>query len=235
MCLIDVNTAAPSCSDPGYDASVCSDLEECKGSTGVCVTKTASPECPKGFTPLNGPAQTPTWHQWLVCQKEENMCCKETILGRCEPKRIIGPNFRCEDLYGAFTLVPKDYCKQTDPSIDYELKGNVCVATKRSDIFLCLSEKYPEGCPTAIGNIKTDPGGFIQVFLKYALMLAGLALIASLIMVGYKVLTSQGNPEKLQGAKEMATSLFAGIILIVFSMVLLQAIGVDILNLPGLK
>jgi len=135
--------------------------------------------------------------------------------------RISGGQGSCnEDTYGRYLDVSacRSVCN------DQPIK-----ATPRNPIYLCLFAS----CPTALGDIATDPGGFIAFFLRLALMFAGLAIILVLIVIGYRVLTSQGDPEQLQSAKELATSLFAGVLLIIFSLVLLQAIGVDILGLPG--
>ncbi len=74
--------------------------------------------------------------------------------------------------------------------------------------------------------------GFLEFVLKWAFFASGGIIVLMVIATGYTLLTSQGNPEKLQAAKENIVALFSGLILIAFSLVLLQTIGADILKLP---
>jgi len=47
-------------------------------------------------------------------------------------------------------------------------------------------------------------------------------------------MSSYGTPEKIQAAKELLTASFGGLLLIIFSVYILQLIGVSILRIPGL-
>jgi hypothetical protein len=44
---------------------------------------------------------------------------------------------------------------------------------------------------------------------------------------------SQGNPEQVKGAREQLTAAIIGLLFIIFSLVILQIIGVNILKIPG--
>jgi len=89
-------------------------------------------------------------------------------------------------------------------------------------------------CNTALGAILTSPAGFISSLFKLILGIAGMVAVGVIVYSGLLLLTSQGNQEKMQGAKETITAAIVGIIFIIFSMVILQTIGVDILGLPGI-
>ena len=86
---------------------------------------------------------------------------------------------------------------------------------------------------TAIGPINTNPSDFVRKLLAIILSLSGGIALLLIIFSGYKLMTSQGNPEKLQGARETLTSAIVGLLLIIFSLVIIELIGVDILHLPG--
>ena len=90
-------------------------------------------------------------------------------------------------------------------------------------------------CKTAIGDISTDPGGFVKKIFGTILSLAGGVAIILIIISGYRLMASGGNPEKVQHAREQLTSAIVGLLFIIFSLSILQIIGVDILHIPGLS
>ncbi len=86
---------------------------------------------------------------------------------------------------------------------------------------------------TAIGPIQTNPTGLVQALFKILLSLSGGVAVLLIIASGYEMMTSQGNPEKVKGARERLTSAIIGLLFIIFSIAILQIIGVDILQIPG--
>ena len=86
---------------------------------------------------------------------------------------------------------------------------------------------------TAIGNINTDASGFIKSIFSLVLGISGGIALIFIIISGYRIMASRGNPEALQGAQEQLTSAIIGLLFIIFSLVILQIIGVDILRIPG--
>jgi hypothetical protein len=88
------------------------------------------------------------------------------------------------------------------------------------------------GIWTALGCIPTDPTGLIQTLIKIGLMVGG--GIATLIILagGFMLSISQGDPKKTSEAKEMISAAVIGLIFIVFSISILQLIGVQILQIP---
>lgn len=88
-------------------------------------------------------------------------------------------------------------------------------------------------CKTAIGEISTEPVGFVKSIFTIILSLSGGIALLLIILSGYKLMFSQGNPEKAQEAKETLTAAIVGLLFIIFSLVILQVIGVDILRIPG--
>lgn len=90
-----------------------------------------------------------------------------------------------------------------------------------------------ETVSTAIGNIHTDVASLVQNLFSILLGLAGGVAILLIIVAGYQLIASQGNPEKVKEGRERLTSAIVGLLFIIFSVVILQIIGVDILHLPG--
>ena len=104
----------------------------------------------------------------------------------------------------------------------------------------CTEKKDADGngtgkfvCNTAVGKINTDPANFAKSVLTLFLSIAGGILLLLLIINGYKLMVSQGDPEKLKEAREGIIAAIAGILLIIFSLVLLSFITVNVLGLPG--
>lgn len=87
---------------------------------------------------------------------------------------------------------------------------------------------------TAVGDISTDPKGFIKNLFQILLSVSGGIALLLIIRGGYKYMTSQGNPETTKAAQEEITSAIVGLLFLIFSMVILQIIGVDLLKIPGL-
>lgn len=87
---------------------------------------------------------------------------------------------------------------------------------------------------TGLGiSIGTDPKSLLQSIFGLILSISGGIALLLIIISGYRVLASQGNPEALKGAREQLTAAIVGLLFIILALVILQIIGVDILNIPG--
>lgn len=87
---------------------------------------------------------------------------------------------------------------------------------------------------TGLGfSIKTDVGSFITSLLGVILSISGGIAVLLIIISGYRLMISQGNPEKIQAAREQLTAAIVGLLFIIFSLVIIQVLGYDILHIPG--
>ena len=88
---------------------------------------------------------------------------------------------------------------------------------------------------TALGCIPNDPHESVAWVLSRAVMMGG--GIAFLIMLagGFQIITSSGDPQKLNAGKDTLVSAGVGLLFIIFSVFLLRIIGMEILALPGLS
>ncbi len=91
------------------------------------------------------------------------------------------------------------------------------------------------GVETAFGLFNTDPGAFVTNVFAILLSSSGGVGVLLLIRAGYRIMISQGKPEQLQQGRDDLIAAIVGLLFLIFSFVILQVIGVDILNLPGFK
>lgn len=91
---------------------------------------------------------------------------------------------------------------------------------------------FGQSIDTAIGCIDiSDSNTLIGFFLRWAMGIAGGIAVLMIIFAGFKITTSSGDPKRLQAGQELLTSAIAGVILLVFSIFILQVVGVNILGL----
>lgn len=95
---------------------------------------------------------------------------------------------------------------------------------------LCPGDK---AINTAIGCINVLGGReeFLGQLLGWAIGVGGGIAFLLIVYAGFMIMTSSGNPERLKAGQELLTSAISGIILLIFSVMVLNLIGVKILNL----
>lgn len=90
------------------------------------------------------------------------------------------------------------------------------------------------GVNTALGCLSAgSPVGLITEILNWAVVLGiGISLLM-IIFAGFQITTASGDPKRVKAGQELITSAISGLLLIIFSIVLLNFIGVKLLGLPG--
>lgn len=91
-----------------------------------------------------------------------------------------------------------------------------------------------EGIWTAIGCIPQSREGVASTLIQIGLIFGGAIVLIMILAGAFMLSTSQGDPKKTQDAKELITSAIIGLIFIIFSVTILQFIGVTILKIPEL-
>jgi len=86
---------------------------------------------------------------------------------------------------------------------------------------------------TALLEISTEPFGFVKSIMGIVLGVAGGIAVILIIAAGFSLMTSQGNHEVIQDARARIIAAIAGLLFIIFSVAILEIIGVDILHIPG--
>lgn len=86
---------------------------------------------------------------------------------------------------------------------------------------------------STFGGFSTNPTEFIQKIFAILLSVSGGIALLLIIKAGYQLMTSQGNPEKLNNARDQLIAAIVGLVFLIFAFVFLELIGFDILHLPG--
>ncbi len=87
---------------------------------------------------------------------------------------------------------------------------------------------------SGLGCIPLSVQSFITDFiLKFGLGLAGLVSLLCIIYSAFLLQVSRGNPDRVKKAREYLTNCIIGLVLVIFSIFILQMIGVNILRIPG--
>ncbi len=91
------------------------------------------------------------------------------------------------------------------------------------------------GFYTAIGCIPLDLSTFITNYiLNIGIGIAGGVALLCIFYSAFRMQTSMGNAEAIKKAQENLTACITGLVIIIFSVLILKIIGVDILRIPGL-
>lgn len=91
------------------------------------------------------------------------------------------------------------------------------------------------GILTAIGCVPTEPVKLVQGILKFTAAAGGGIALLIMVFGAFEMITSSGNPESIKKGQDRFTNAIIGLLFIIFSTLVLQLIGVDILNIPGLR
>jgi hypothetical protein len=83
------------------------------------------------------------------------------------------------------------------------------------------------GCIPVLGNSQ----GINSFFIKWGIGVASGIAFLLILYASFMIMTSAGNPERLKAGQELLTSAISGLILLIFSIFLLNFIGVKILGI----
>lgn len=113
----------------------------------------------------------------------------------------------------------------------YELCSQIKKGTDQYEA--CMTCFTNNGVWTAVGCIPSKPESIIKTIITIGLAIGG-GVVLVMIMVGSFMLSvSQGDPNKTKEAREIITSAIIGLLFVIFSVTILQFIGVSILHIPG--
>lgn len=202
----------------------------CPSSNISCQESCDSP-CVRVVTQPGGPAGRSAPAQPVCACQMPNAAGSVREGGRCQ-----GPSDCASGLYcwgSRLSGLPTCHSSPASSASQQPAQYQVCdflPSDKQRDCNRCFQggEAW-----TAIGCIPTDPSGFLAKFLGLGVGIAGGIAFLLILLGGFQMITSTGNPEKLNAGKELVTSAISGLVLIIFSLFLLRLIGFNILGIPG--
>jgi len=146
-----------------------------------------------------------------------------------------------ENTFGTFDECQEAMCADIrESSEDYDqyckdLSGPVPAKVAPSPI--CASFNEAGECTainTALGEaLPIDLPNLTKTVFTLLLSISGAIILLIVIRSGYILMISQGNAEKIKEAQDRLTSAVVGLLFLIFSLVILEVIGVDILKIPG--
>jgi len=117
---------------------------------------------------------------------------------------------------------PFDYCRQIP--LDQRSACSACVARGAEGDYIF----------TAVGCIQVSGAGLAGDVIKLLLGVSGGVALLSLLAAAFKLSISRGDSGKIKEAKELITAAVTGLLFLIFSVIILEFIGVEILQIPGL-
>lgn len=129
-----------------------------------------------------------------------------------------------------------DYTSQSCKCVKDQIGiGSLCnkYIAKTDERHSCVQCAVNGGVWTGLGCIGTSIKSFTNTIFSFGIGLAGIISLFCIIYAAYLLQFSRGEPERLKKARQYLTSCILGLILIIFSVLILRIIGVDIIKIPG--
>jgi len=192
---------------------ICANGGVTSGGTNQCGKAVDCYICPAGS--LWSPASDP-----MGCVNQTSGASVEATSTTCDSSLLCNEGQGC--ISGAAPTPPPPPCSVTATSTVTNPDGT------KTTVTTCQSIDSGVGI-----SLATDPGGLINTLVAIVLSVAGAIALLLIIISGYRLMVSQGNPENVKNAREQLTAAIIGLLFVIFSLVILQLIGVNILGLPG--
>lgn len=227
------NTSGWYCKDPFTPQATCVQCTPANPGPVACwasdeATCKASPSCTPG-------SQAPIQYKCV------NHACTPCAAGQtCQYKSSADCTMStCQNKYKCVTQANGAAACTLDPNgtLFAEDCGPKCTAivyTPGSSTSVNLRGKCTaaNSIDTAIGCVPiSDLNSFAAFFLRWGLGIAGGIGILFLVYASFMVMTSQGDPKRLQVGRELLMSAVSGIILLALSVFIFRIIGINLLGL----
>lgn len=93
---------------------------------------------------------------------------------------------------------------------------------------------HPPKVNTALGCLSIEFVTTVQTIFDWAIGVTGGVIFFVILLATLRIVTSRGDPKAVKAGQELLTSALLGFVLIAFAVVLLNVIGIKVLNLGNL-
>ncbi|MCD8484945.1 pilin [Candidatus Woesebacteria bacterium] len=117
---------------------------------------------------------------------------------------------------------------------DFQYCLQVPEGVQRTNCLECVADEEGARVYTAVGCIQTNGKGLTEDLIRLLMGVSGGVALLSILAGAFLFTVSQGDSSKLKEAKALLTAAVTGLFFIIFSVFILQFVGVSILQIPGL-
>jgi uncharacterized membrane protein (DUF373 family) len=95
----------------------------------------------------------------------------------------------------------------------------------QTTIALDLEKIQASAFPSARPLAQMSVGSIVSSILPYLFGAAGIALLIYLILGGFQMMVSRGDPKAMQGAQAKITNALIGFVIVIFAFLIVQLFG----------
>ncbi len=154
--------------------------------------------------------------------------CRDPATG-CQPDEISAGTADCSS--GILCCIPKEEKQETEERPAYG--PQTCNIKKVPGVPAGELGVRAQGIQTAIGCIPTDIKVLIPFLLPWLFGIAGGIAFLLILFGAFQILTSAGNPEKVQNGQQIITNAVIGLLFIIFSVFIINLVGEPIMSISG--
>ena len=164
-------------------------------------------DCPEDFQPICGNG---------ICEATED---SDNCLEDCPIQTTDNDNDRDGVAFNYCNQVPDGTQRQA--CVDC-IAGSLDAKGNQTKIF------------TAVGCVNVSGESLAADLIRLLLGVSGGVALLSIMTAAFKFTISKGDSNQIKSAKELVTAAVSGLLFLIFSVIILEFVGVQILHIPGL-
>jgi hypothetical protein len=127
-----------------------------------------------------------------------------------------------------------NFCKQV-PDGKQRDACLACIVGKGGAAKGGATDEQPTHIYTAVGCIQTSNEGLVRDLVRLLMGVSGTVALLSILGGAFMLSISQGDTNKVKQGRELIMAAVGGLVFMIFSIIILQFVGVSLLHIPGLS